>query len=198
MPNPDFSYLACVIDRSGSMDSIKSDAIGGFNSFLEAQKKVPGTAIMTIVLFDDQYEKLCDAAPLQEVKPLTDNTFVPRGSTALLDAIGRTIDELGLSLAAMPEDQRPGNVIVAILTDGYENASRVFTREQIFDKITHQQTVYQWQFEFLAANQDAIEAGREIGIAADDTTSFDATSQGVHYAMAEMNHKLSIKRNRRT
>lgn len=194
MPNFDFSHIVCIIDRSGSMQSIASDAIGGFNAFLDSQKKVPGRAVMTVVLFNDEYLKLYDAVPLDHAELLTDATYQPAGLTALLDAVGKTIDELGQSLAAMPEAERPGKVIVAILTDGEENSSREYSRQQIFDKITHQSAAYSWEFVFLAANQDAIQAGRELGIAAADTTNFDATADGVQYAMADMSEKITDKR----
>lgn len=195
MPDTTFSHIACIIDRSGSMQSIASDAIGGFNAFLESQKKVPGKAVITVVLFNDEYLKLYDAVPLERAEPLTDTTYNPAGLTALLDAVGKTMDELGQSLAATPEAERPGKVIIAILTDGEENSSREYSRQQIFEKITHQSSAYSWEFVFLAANQDAIQAGRELGIAAADTTNFDATADGVQYAMAAMSEQITDKRN---
>lgn len=195
MPDTTFSHIACIIDRSGSMQSIASDAIGGFNAFLESQKKVPGKAVITVVLFNDEYLKLYDAVSLERTEPLTDATYQPTGLTALLDAVGKTMDELGQSLAAIPEAERPGKVIIAILTDGEENSSREYSRQQIFDKITHQSSAYSWEFVFLAANQDAIQAGRELGIAAADTTNFDATADGVQYAMAAMSEQITDKRN---
>lgn len=194
MSNSDFAHICCIIDRSGSMHSIQSDAIGGFNAFIKAQKNEPGRAVFTLVLFNHEYAKLYDAVPLQDVQPLTVETYQPDGMTALLDAVGRGIDELGASLAAAPEEERPGKVIVAILTDGEENSSRVFTREQVFETISHQRDVYKWEFFFLAANQDAIQAGGSIGIAALYSMNFDATSDGIRLASENMSRIVASSR----
>ncbi|MCC6846469.1 MAG: hypothetical protein LC116_10625 [Bacteroidetes bacterium] len=194
MANGDFSHITCIIDRSGSMQSIKSDAIGGFNSFLENQKKLPGRAELSLILFNHEYAKICDSIPLDKVEPLNDETYCPDGFTALLDAVGRAIDELGTSLNLLPENERPGKVILAILTDGEENSSRIFTRDQIFEKITHQQTVYSWKFIFLAANQDAIQTGGKLGIASSQSICFDASEEGIHQAYNKMSFMVASAR----
>ena len=154
--NPNHTEIAFILDRSGSMASMVEPAIAGFNSLLSEQQTLPGSARFSLVLFDDHYEVPVASMPIAEVQPLNTNTYQPRGSTALLDAIGRTIDELGARLANAPEAERPGQVLVAILTDGEENASRQFTWKDISDRIRHQTDVYQWRFLFLGANQDAI------------------------------------------
>jgi hypothetical protein len=164
MTKPNSSALAVVLDRSGSMESIREATIEGFNEFLAGQQAVPGEATLTLVQFDNEYEVRHQAAPLADVPPLTGETYVPRGSTALLDAIGRTINSLGARLAKMPECDRPARVLFTIVTDGLENASQEFTRSQVFDMITHQRETYGWEFMFLAANQDAIATGRQYGI----------------------------------
>jgi hypothetical protein len=115
--NKDLTEIAFILDRSGSMGAIARDAIGGFNQFLADQQGAPGQARLTVALFDDEYELHVDQVPIAETLPLDGTTYVPRGSTALLDAIGRTIDAIGKRLAATPEDQRPGKVIVAIFTE---------------------------------------------------------------------------------
>src|SRR6185437_887189 len=120
MPNPNFTDITIVLDRSGSMEVIADDTVGGFNQFLKEQKKVPGKALLTLVQFDHEYQFVHQAVPIGSVPLLTRKTYVPRGSTALLDAIGRAINETGQRLAALPEPERPGNVIVMILTDGLE------------------------------------------------------------------------------
>ena len=155
MPKKDHAELVCIIDRSGSMEAIRSDVIGGFNTFIESQRQVPGTASVTLVLFDNQYEVAYQNVDLKSVENLTDKTFVPRGTTALLDAVGRTINEVGARLAKTDEHDRPEKVMVCILTDGMENASKEFSRTKIHEMITHQRDNYQWEFSFLAANQDA-------------------------------------------
>lgn len=129
MVKDNFTAIAMVIDRSGSMSGKEDDVIGGFNTFIQAQKKVPGKAIFTLVQFDDQYEVMYDGVDIQEVKELDRTTYVPRNSTALLDAVGRTISTLGSKLASMGENDRPSKVVVVITTDGFENASREHTRQ---------------------------------------------------------------------
>lgn len=176
----DHTDITIILDRSGSMQSVQADTIGGYNSFIAAQAKLPGVASMSLVQFDDRYEVVYGGVASAQVKPLDDLTFVPRGSTALLDAIGRTINDVGARLAALPEYSRPSKVILVILTDGQENASRQFNRQQVFGLITHQREVYGWDFVFLGANQDAIAAGASIGIAANSSLSYAADCAGTH------------------
>lgn len=183
MTMPNRCAIAVVLDRSGSMGSVRSETIEGFNEFLASQKQAPGEATLTLVQFDDQFDIMHDATPLECVQSLTIDTFVPRGTTALLDAIGRTIDGLGRRLAAMPEHERPGRVIVAIITDGMENASTRYKRSQVFDMITHQRRKYSWEFMFLAADQDAIAAGRELGINREFSASYCRGLVGESFGM---------------
>ena len=125
--NKKLTEIAYILDRSGSMQPLVESAITGFNSFLKDQQETPGDANFTLVLFDDEYLLHADRAAIADVRPLDANTYVPRGCTALLDAIGRTIDNIGKKLAKTPEKDRPGKVIIAIYTDGYENASSDYT-----------------------------------------------------------------------
>lgn len=165
----DLTDITMVIDRSGSMQSIQSDAEGGINSFIEQQKKEPGEVNVTLVQFDTDYEFVHSGVPIRQVPVFK---LVPRGSTALLDAVGRAINETGARLAGVDESQRPGLVVFVIVTDGEENSSREFTREQIRTMVEHQQSAYKWQFTFLAANQDAFAAGGSMGIAQDGIATF--------------------------
>lgn len=174
--------IVCIVDRSGSMSNIKTDAIGGFNQFLAAQQALPGEANFTLVLFDDRYETPQNAIDLKAAEPMTDATFVPRGGTALFDAVGRTIDALGQRFTL--SDVKPEKVIVAILTDGEENSSREYTQSRISGMIRHQESKYGWEFIFLAANQDAFAAGAQLGIKLQNTANFAATGQGVRDAYA--------------
>ncbi len=192
----DLTEIVCILDRSGSMESIRTDAIGGFNAFLAAQQQLPGDARLTLVLFDHEYDRVLDAVPLAEVKPLTEETYVPRGTTALLDAVGRTLDDVGARLAATPEAERPGKVLVCILTDGLENASRDYTRDRVKGMIEHQQQKYGWEFQFLAANQDAFAAAGSIGIAAADAAAFVADAAGTHAAFARVSERAARARKR--
>ncbi len=176
--NKDLSEIAFILDRSGSMQPLVEAAISGFNHFLTEQQSAPGLARLTLVLFDDEYLVPVESIPVAEVVPLDITTYVPRASTALLDAIGRTIDDLGTRLAALPEENRPGKVIVAILTDGLENASRHFTWRDISARIRHQTDAYNWEFLFLGANQDAIATAAQLNIGAHNAATFVADAAG--------------------
>jgi uncharacterized protein YegL len=174
--------VICILDRSGSMESIRMDSIGGFNTFLDEQKAIKGEASLTLVLFDDKYEIVHDNINIQDVPPLDATVFVPRGWTALLDAIGKTVTTVGERLAKTDEALRPDKVIVVILTDGYENQSTEYNSEQIKEMIKHQQEKYSWEFIYLGANQDAFAVGGSLGIKGCNTCSFDATPAGARSA----------------
>jgi hypothetical protein len=189
-----YTDISIVLDRSGSMQSIRRDTIGGFNAFLQEQRAVPGAAAITLVQFDDQYEPVYQAMRLSDAPELTEETFVPRGSTALLDAIGRTINETGRRLAALPEPERPGKVVFVILTDGEENASREFDIQRINELIRQQREVYKWQFVFLGANQDAIASASRIGIQAGHALTYAANQAGAPAAMAAVSRNLASYR----
>jgi hypothetical protein len=178
----DSTEIAFILDRSGSMHAIRDDAIGGFNAFVESQKAVPGEARFTFVSFDHEYETVMFRKNLREVEPLTPHTYVPRGTTALLDAIGRTVNAVGAQLAALPESERPSKVIVAILTDGMENASKEFTPSQIKEMVKHQEGIYSWEFIYLAANQDAFAVGGSLGIRKENIANFAPTGVGTRKA----------------
>lgn len=171
----DLTDITMVVDRSGSMESIRADAEGGINTFVDSQKSEPGEALLTLVQFDTAYEFIHKGVPISSVSRFR---LVPRGSTALLDAVGRAINETGARLAAMDEAQRPGLVVFVIVTDGAENSSKEFSREQIRKMIEHQQSVYKWQFTFLAANQDAFAEGATLGIAQAGIANFTAANVG--------------------
>ena len=163
--------ITIVLDRSGSMQGIAEATIAGVNSFINAQRKVDGECVVSLTQFDDQYDPIYTARPLQDVPELNGITFVPRGMTALLDAIGRTITRTGERLAATHETRRPAKVIFVILTDGEENCSKEYTRARVNEMISHQRSKYSWEFVFLGANQDAIAVGSKLGIAASSTMS---------------------------
>ena len=174
--------IVAIIDKSGSMDSIKEDAIGGFNSFLNDQKMVDGEADFTLVLFDDQYNMLIDGKDIQKVEPLNEKTYRPSGMTALLDAVGRTIDRVGERLDETPEEEKPSKVIFFILTDGLENSSSDYSRERIKEMIEHQESKYSWEFIYGGANQDAFAEAGSLGIRGANTMNFASTGKGVRNA----------------
>lgn len=152
--------ITIVLDRSGSMASVVNDTIGGFNKFLDDQKKAPGSANITLNQFDTIFETPIPTSDIQKAPHLTTETFVPRGGTALLDAIGRAIVDTGTRLSANPA----GKVVFVIITDGEENSSHKFNSLQISEMISHQRDKYAWEFVFLGANQDAIATAASVGI----------------------------------
>lgn len=157
----DLTDITLVVDRSGSMQSIKDDAEGGVNAFVEQQTKEPGEALLTLVQFDTEYEFLHRGVPIGQVPKYE---LVPRGMTALLDAIGRAINETGERLAKIDEHDRPGLVIFVIMTDGLENSSEEFTNKQVKQMIEEQQGKYNWHFTFLGADQHAFSEAGKLGI----------------------------------
>lgn len=186
----DHTDITIVLDRSGSMASVAADTIGGFNRFLEDQKKAPGTATLTLRQFNTVHDVIIESRDIQTAKPLTVDTFVPRGMTALLDAIALAVDATGARLERLPESNRPGKVVCVIITDGLENSSHLFNREQVFAKIKHQQDNYNWQFVFLGANQDAIASAAAVGIHTANAMTYADNSAGVCYAFASTSKNL--------
>jgi hypothetical protein len=164
--NQNLTEIAFILDRSGSMVALADEAIGAFNSFLNDQKKQPGECRFTLAIFDHEYRLEHDEKNVQEAPELNRDTYKPRGTTALLDAIGRTLDDIGQKLSRTPEKDRPAKVIVAVLTDGLDNASRDYSKAKVDEMIQQQRDKYAWNFQFLAASQDAIVStiGRTVDV----------------------------------
>jgi len=181
--NNDLAEIVFILDRSGSMQGLEDDTIGGFNGFVQKQAEI-GPTLLTTVLFDDKYEILHNGVNATGVV-LTSGEYFTRGTTALLDAIGKTINDVGIRLNDTPEEQRPGKVIFVITTDGQENASREFSYAQIKQMITHQGEKYNWEFIFLGANIDVAEEGGRLGIIEKNLYSFDASHDGVKHMFAD-------------
>ncbi|WP_340536811.1 vWA domain-containing protein [Nocardioides sp. GXZ039] len=169
MTDQTLTHVYFLLDRSGSMQSIKTDTEGGFAAFLDEQRAAPGSCRVTLAQFDNVYEEVYRDLDVADVPPLA---LVPRGSTALLDAIGRLVTDAGARLAALPEDQRPGTVIVAIMTDGLENASQEWTHPAIKALVEQQSNDYAWQFMYMGADQDAVEVGTSLGVSADHSLTY--------------------------
>jgi uncharacterized protein YegL len=175
--------ILMILDRSGSMGSIRDDTIGGVNAFIGDQKKQPGKARFTLVQFDNEYEVVHDDVPLDdEVKPLDTKTFVPRGSTALLDAVGRSICDADAKIAALDEQDRPHKVIVVIITDGQENCSREWKRDKVRLLIEEREKSEEreWHFMYLGANQDSFAEAGSMGIRAGSTSNYCGNSADIH------------------
>jgi hypothetical protein len=181
MTNPQRALVAVLLDRSGSMESIKSDTEGGFNAFIAAQRSETLDIRVTLAQFDTQYEVVYANRPAADV-PLLE--LQPRGMTALYDAVGRLVTDVGAELAALPEDQRPGRVTVVVLTDGHENSSQEWTHTAVSEVIRRQERDYAWEFVFLGANMDAVAIGRGLGFAADRSLTYapDGDSVGSTWA----------------
>lgn len=194
MTKENFTSINVIIDQSGSMDTLTNDTIGSFNTFLAEQKLVPGEAVFTLCTFGYTSNLVHDFIKLDTVPDLSTNTYRPSGGTALLDALGSTIKSVGARLAAMPEDERPENVIFLVITDGDENSSRTFTKEQVKSMVQHQQDVYKWEFVFIGANVDAFKEGQSLGFSASNSVSYDATSVGTKQLYNSVSSNVSSYR----
>ena len=192
--NKNLTEIAYILDRSGSMGGMEEAAITGFNEFIQTQLDEPGDVSLSLLLFDNEFKLVHDRTPLQEVRQLDTQSYVPRGSTALLDAIGRAIDALGRKISKQPEDQRPGKVIIAIYTDGYENASTDYGLRKIHEMITHQRKKYAWDFMFLAANEDAIATASQMGIDRNMASVSEMSAKGVRSSSAVFDRKIKSMR----
>ena len=170
--------LVFIIDRSGSMCGLENDTIGGFNAMLKEQQTIEGDAVVTTVLFDDEYELLHDRINIQGVAPLTNKDYTVRGSTALLDAVGRTINKIHEVQLNTIEDYRADKVMFVIITDGEENASCEYSIDKIRALIKRQTKEYGWEFIFLGANMDAVSEAGKLGISADFASNYQATPYG--------------------
>ncbi|MGQ9351423.1 VWA domain-containing protein [Mycolicibacterium gilvum] len=169
MSNQNLTLIAFLLDRSGSMQSIKSDVVGGFDAFLAEQRAGEGDCRVTLAQFDDQYEVVYRAVPVGEVPPLVLN---PRNRTALLDSMGKLITDTAAEIAALPDDDKPGSVIVAIMTDGLENASHEWSRPAIKSLVEQQTNEFVWEFLYMGADQDAVEVGKDLGVKAEQAVTY--------------------------
>lgn len=191
--NTNSTEIIFLLDRSGSMSGLEKDTIGGFNSFIERQSQLEGEVIVTTVLFDDKYEILWNGINAKEAK-LTNKEYYVRGSTALLDAVGKTILDVGYRISKTSENTTPDKVIFVITTDGIENSSREFTYKKVNELITHQQEKYNWEFIFLGANIDAAKEAANIGIDSQNSYNFEASKEGVESMYNMVNEAIIEKR----
>lgn len=186
--------LVFILDRSGSMEGLEGDTIGGFNAMLEKQKKEEGKAFVSTILFDDKTEVLHDRLPLDRVRPITEQEYYVRGCTALLDAVGGAIHHIGNIHKYARREDRPGRTLFVITTDGMENASRRYTAPQVRRMIERQKARYGWEFLFLGANIDAVETAGQLGIGADRAVNFHCDSRGTRLNYATVCQAVSAVR----
>lgn len=195
--NKNLTSITYILDRSGSMDHLTEPAISGFNTFVKEQMDTPGDANLTLVLFDDEYEVPYKAIPIQHIEKLTTRIYTTRGCTALLDAIGKTITDLEKQITDLTEETRPGNVIISIFTDGYENASTDFSQKDINKLIRAKTDKDGWTFLFLAANQDAIATASTMSISRENSSAVVNDESGMSSQWAANSRKISSIRRKK-
>ena len=176
--NKNLTEIVFILDRSGSMSGLESDTIGGFNAMIEKQKKAPGEALVSTILFDNVSEVIHDRVNIRDIKPMTDSEYCVRGCTALLDAIGGAIYHIGNVHKYAREEDVPAHTLFVITTDGMENASRRYDSARVKQMIEHEKSKYGWEFLFLGANIDAVETARHFGISEDRAVNYHSDSEG--------------------
>jgi uncharacterized protein YegL len=186
----DYCHILAIIDRSGSMSGLEKEVIGGYNNFIKDQKNAPGTATLSLIQFDDRYEVNYEFKDVNDVPDLNNDTYIPRGMTAMYDAIGKAIVSTGVKLSEMDESERPEKVVVLIQTDGMENASKEYGTKVIKDMIKEQEEKYSWDFVFLGANINAKDTACNIGINSAAAMTFGANSAGMTSAINSVSENL--------
>jgi len=184
--------ITILLDRSGSMQTIKKDMEGAFDSFIESQSQIENDeCVVNLFQFDVECDNVYENRPISLVPPLS---ITPRGMTALFDALGTIIQKTGERLARIPESDRPARVVFVIITDGAENASKEYTSEQIKEIIQHQSKTYNWQFVYLGANQDSFASASQIGILASSTQDYNPTTEGINVMWSSVGDSLTAFR----
>lgn len=191
MTNPDLTLIVIVLDRSGSMATIREDMEGGLAGFLEDQRKVEGSCLISLYPFDDRFDTSFEEAPIEQVQRIS---IIPRGNTALLDAVGRTTVLVGERLAKRPEAERPGRVIILVITDGKENWSTKYSRAQVRTMVETQEREFNWKYVFLGANMDAASEAQAMGMQGASAASYAANSVGVNSVLRRASHGVSSYR----
>lgn len=186
--------LVFILDRSGSMQGLEADTIGGFNSMLEKQKQQKGEAIISTVLFDHQAIVLHDRKSVQSVEPITEKDYKVRGSTALLDALGGAIQHIGNVHKYARNEDVPEHTLFVVITDGMENASCRYDAETVKKMVERQKKKYGWEFLFLGANIDAISTARHFGIDARRAVTYKSDSEGTRLNYEVLSHTISHMR----
>ena len=186
--------LVFILDRSGSMAGLEADTIGGFNAMIEKQKREPGPALVSTVLFSNESEVIHDRLPLDRVPPMTEREYFPRGCTALLDAVGGAIHHIGNIHKYARSEDVPEHTLFVITTDGMENASRRYSARRVKEMIQRQKEKYGWEFLFLGANIDAVETARHFGIGADRAVNYHSDHEGTQLNYEVLSEAVSAVR----
>jgi len=189
-----YTHIGVILDKSGSMGRVRNDVIGGFNSFIEDQKKEEGKASVSLVTFNSQVEEIYNFVDIEYITGLDKNRFRTGGSTSLYDAVGYIINSIGNSLSFLKEEERPEKVLIIIHTDGEENSSKEFTSQQIKDLIAQQEEKYKWKFIFLGANLEAVKGAETLGISKDSTMQFVDSGEGSIALYRTISKKTSLAR----
>lgn len=187
-----YTHLVNILDRSGSVEKVISDMRGAYNTYIKEQQKIAGKCTVTTTIFDNQITILDDFVDIRNFTELTESNYCALGLTALLDAVGMTLNKVGEKLNALPEDEKPELVVVYINTDGLENASSDFTRAKIAEMIKVQQDVYKWKFLFLGANIDAFSEGGSLNI--HNNANYIQTSAGIKGMSNNLVYSVSVAR----
>ena len=187
-----------ILDRSGSMGGLEADTIGGFNSMIQKQRKEEGEAIISTVLFDDQMEVIYDRAPVDKIRPMTDQQYYVRGCTALLDAIGGAIHHIAKVHKHANEEDRPEKTLFIITTDGMENSSRKYDYKKVKKMVEKAQEKHGWEFLFLGANIDAISEAGKFGISAERAINYECDSAGTALNYEVLSNAVSAVRKSRS
>ncbi len=195
--NKNLTEIVFILDRSGSMAGLENDTIGGFNAMVEKQKKEPGEAVLSAVMFSDDSTVIYDRADIRNVEPMTDRQYFVGGCTALLDAIGGAVHHIGYVHKYAREEDRPGKTIFVITTDGMENASRFYSYKEVQRMVKHEQEKYGWEFLFLGANMDAISAARSFGIREDRAVRYACDGAGTSLNFKVAGQAISMARSGR-
>lgn len=175
----DYTHICIVLDASGSMSWLETETKKNFNEFLNKQREFPGKTVFDLYQFSDRAKRIVERVDLSTFQDDLMENYHCNGCTALNDAVCIAIDTLGQELAAMPESERPEHVLFVIITDGMENASREYSAGDVKNRIRHQTEVYSWEFDYLAANQDAFATGAELGLSSDSCMNFCASPTGI-------------------
>ena len=189
--NENLTEIAVVLDKSASMDSLAESTIESFNNLIKEQKEIPGEAVLTSVLFNDSYKLLHDRVNIKDIKPITNKEYSANGNRALLNALGKTINDIGFKLYNTPEDDRPKKIIFFIVTNGEDNASREYSQEKVKGMIELQKETYGWEFIFMGANIDSVSAANAIGIPKNAAFDIAGDAEGFFCAHEAMGAALN-------